>query len=258
VDRPPNSDDREVIAAFRNLGMPFIAWGLGLVLIPFEVLILWGRWDPSGGAAWSAVALTYGVYFGAKGWVPWEMALNNASGRRRSPEYWLINPTACAVDDFLRASTNRLAGSLITATAALTPWLIMGASRVSGGRVIGSGRPLPTLAMAILGFTDAIRAGNLAMLFLTKRIERNWASFSSGGQSAVPGGLGGIRRKDYAGALILLGVIAAFGMGLSFLLSRPWLRDASRSAVFALLALYITSAGWLAIKAMKWLGTKGF
>ena len=184
--------EREVIASFRNLGLPFIAWGLGLTLLPFEILLLWGTWNPGGAWAWSAVALGYALYVGVRGWAPWEMALNQPMRRRHKPDFWLLDPTAYAVGEFLTAARQRIAATLITASAILTPWLIMGLSRLAGGRPVNPKAVLPVSALAFFGFADGIRAGNLAMLLLTRRVERNWGSLSASGTAEVRGGLGGI------------------------------------------------------------------
>jgi len=257
--------EREVIASFRNLGLPFIAWGLGLTLLPFEILLLWGTWNPGGAWAWSAVALGYALYVGVRGWAPWEMALNQPMRRRHKPDFWLLDPTAYAVGEFLTAARQRIAATLITASAILTPWLIMGLSRLAGGRPVNPKAVLPVSALAFFGFADGIRAGNLAMLLLTRRVERNWGSLSASGTAEVRGGLGGITRKTYVGALLLIAYVMACGAVLAFLLTTVgrWARRELPASSFHVAfwifgAVFVVGALWGFIRVAGWLGKRGF
>ena len=123
--------DREVLGSIQFLHIPFLAWGL-LGLIPFEVGMLWGTWNPVGQMFFSLAAATYAVLFPIKGWKPWRMATyrtfaDGDSGR------WNRNPTAIAVADFFKTPRIGWTAAAITGTAALTPWLITGLSMMVGG-----------------------------------------------------------------------------------------------------------------------------
>lgn len=173
--------EREVVEAIEFGQFRFLAWGLNVTLVPFDVLVFWGRWDLAGGVWFSVVAAAYASYFGIRGWTPWRMAVYRTF-RRDDDERWIRNPVAVAVADFFRSPRIGWVAAAICGTAILTPWLLMGLSRLVGSGHIGrqpSGK-LPAMMMALLGYGDAVRAGTLAMLWMLRQLRENWDSLREG------------------------------------------------------------------------------
>jgi hypothetical protein len=144
------------------------------IVLPILLVPLWGLREPTRLATWSVTALAYSGYIMRRGWIPWRMPMYQAIARRpntrRSSEAEL-NAAA-----FINTFPRRAEAAAITATAALTPWIMFAVTAILDLRQIGRGTPtsLPVWGFAVLGFGDAVRASTFAIHRWARNVLDHW------------------------------------------------------------------------------------
>jgi len=90
-----------------------------------------------------------------------------------------------ATFDYLHSRRLRMLSALITASAILTPWVISSLSRALGFGPVGHHRERDQKITAgiLLGFTDAVRAGSIALYVMANDALRNWPRIKAGAPS---------------------------------------------------------------------------
>jgi hypothetical protein len=171
--------DREAADAIRFLQIPLLAWSMGIIFLPLELLVFWGTWNPWRQICFSAAALIYPFWIGINGWVPWKMAMLRTIGGI-DPERWQRNPTANAVADFVQTTRVRWTAAAIAATGALNPWLITGISAGAGGTPFNDPKWLPASGAAMFGAIEGLRSGTLAIRWIIRQIRQNWTRLREG------------------------------------------------------------------------------
>jgi len=150
-----------------------------IVVLPILLVFLWGLREPTRSAIWSFTALAYASYVYLRGWIPWRMPVYQmAVGRPDESERGHAELTTAA---FINALPRRATAAALTATAALTPWIMYAVTLMFDLRPIGRGTEttLPLWVFAVLGLGDAIRAGTLAIRFWTRSVMRHWKDLAA-------------------------------------------------------------------------------
>ena len=144
-----------------------------LIWLPIAVIFLWGTTDARYAMAWTFGALAYSGWVFARGWIPWRMPLFEVWGGRRSDENH--SRFQGIVQRFLRHRSNRLAGALITSSAALTPWLLLGLTTLFHAKPFGFGvAGIPPYYFIVFGLADAIGRSMIAMMFWLGKAFSRW------------------------------------------------------------------------------------
>jgi hypothetical protein len=150
-----------------------LVWITHLTMLPILLLFLWGLREPVRLMVWSATALSYAAYIWWKGWIPWRMPLYQiTTGHSTEVENSDLQLRSAAL---INTSARRRTAAALTATAALTPWIMNVLSLTFDLRPIARGTQtgLPVWGFAILGLADAIRASTLAIRFWTRSMLRH-------------------------------------------------------------------------------------
>lgn len=130
--------------------------------------IWWGAAATPGMVAWSLAAIGYATYVSVKVWKPWRMPVYELL-EGRSLESLDESPLGREVLRRLRRPIMRLTAGLLTATAALTPWVISATTRAFGAHS-WSKYPLermPAWLFVAAGLGDSAIAGLLAIKYMT-------------------------------------------------------------------------------------------
>lgn len=148
-----------------------------IAILPILIVILWGLREPVRLFTWSVTALVYTAYIGLRGWIPWRMPVYQvATARPTSLQSSNAESDAMA---FINAPSRRARAAAITATAALTPWIMYVVTVLLDLRPVGRGAAsLPLWGFAVLGLGDAIRASTFALRRWTKDILEHWSELA--------------------------------------------------------------------------------
>jgi len=175
--------DREIISCLRFWKDQQLAFWMNAAFLPVAAIFLWGLESVRVAVAWSVGAMAYAAYVLVRGWTPWRMPVYQIYGGKAF-DAGQASPIQMAVYEFLHAPGNRKVGAAITATAAVTPWLFFGASRLLGLRHFGYGvGGIPVWCFLVIGMADGIRASTLAMKYWITQTTRHWAELA--GQAVV-------------------------------------------------------------------------
>ena len=202
-------EERRVLDTMRGAQLPFLAWASNAALLPFQFLAYWNTWNPKAQLFFSGAALAYAALLATKGWSPWRMPMYRVYGDGDA-DWWRHAPTAIAIRGFFLTPRVKWMAVAITASAALTPWLLTILSRLVSPGPIDQAKStwLPPFGQAVLGYADGVRAGTLAMLWMRRELRQNWdnvrrtASIGSVDEPSITDGVGTTQSEDSVGAFL--------------------------------------------------------
>jgi hypothetical protein len=236
--------EKHVLASIQFWRPLEIVLGMQVYLL-FAVVVFCGIWSPVRMAVWSVAALLYAGYIYLKGWTPWRMPTYQIlEGNLFDPADY--TPIQEAVWNFLHERRVRTRAALLTSTAVLTPWLVSAVTVSLQLKPIGHNSPeaLPVIAYVIGGLGDGIRAGTLAMRYMTGEVLRNWDHLraEAADQEVTGQGSGAapieVENEAYASNGSLRDLLRRRGISARKFIF--WL-----AVLFGLLLLYVRAKHWL-------------
>lgn len=157
--------DPEEIFEVRNVRV--VCGTLQATVLPLICVEFWGTWNVFANLLFSAAVLSLAVAVGATVWKPWN-----------SPSYQIaVGPRvddggtdAARVRRLVEGARFRMTRAAITASAALTPWLVTGVSKCLGGVPFGSHpdslHRFHPGALVLAALADGGRAHSIAMVWM--------------------------------------------------------------------------------------------